>query len=189
MQTSALSFIDAGLSALESSLHDRGAALRNVQLATLSPEGRPALRTLVLRAFERSPASAEMHSDARAGKVRDIACAGQVALLAWSSADQLQLRFEGDARLHRGDAVARARWDKLSPNARNTYGLHTEPGAPVTNPEDQSHLSPEQQFQQFAVILVTLTSVDVLRLEPEGGQTRAYGRFTSSGIAGTWIGP
>ncbi len=189
MQTTALSFIEAALSALERSLHDRGSDLRNVQLATLSPEGYPGLRTLVLRGFERAPACAEMHTDARAAKAREIARARQVTLLAWSSADQLQIRLEGDARLHRDDEVARARWDGLSPRARDTYGLRAEPGAPVDDPEDRSHLPPEQQYLQFAVILVSLTGIDVLRLGPEGSQTRARGRFTGSGIEARWSGP
>ncbi len=189
MQTTALSFIEAALSALERSLHDRGSDLRNIQLATLSPEGRPGLRTLVLRGFERAPACAEMHTDARAAKVRDIAHAGQVTLLAWSSADQLQIRLEGDARLHRDDEVARARWDGLSPNARNPYGSRAEPGAPIADPDDQSHLPPDQQFLQFTVISVSLTDIDVLRLGREGSQTRARGRFTASGIGAYWSGP
>ena len=188
MPTDALSFIEDALSALEGSLHDRGSDLRNVQLATLSPQGRPRLRTLVLRGFERSPACAEMHSDARAAKAHDIAHARQVSLLAWSSADQLQIRLEGDARLHRDDEVARARWEGLSPSARNTYGLRAEPGSPIADPDDRSHLPPEQQFLQFAVILVSLTGIDVLRLGPEGSQTRACGRFTASGIASRWSG-
>ena len=206
MRMTALTFIETALSALERSLHERGSDLRNVQLATLSPQGRPGLRTLVLRGFERSPASAEMHTDARAAKARDIAHAGQVTLLAWSSADQLQIRLDGDARLHRDDDVARARWEGLSPNARNSYGLRADPGsrvaappprsgwraapgAPGAAPDDRSHLPPEQQFLQFAVILVSLSGIDVLRLGPEGSQTRACGRFTASGIDARWSGP
>ena len=189
MQQPALSFIEAGLSALERSLDDRGNEFRNVQLATSSPGGHPGLRTLVLRGFERFPACAEMHSDARAGKVRDITHASQVTLLSWSSADHLQLRFEGTARLHRDDEVARARWDRLSPKARNTYGLRAEPGTPVPDPEEQAHLPPDEQFRQFTVILISLSNIDVLRLDPEGGQMRASGRFTSSGITAQWIGP
>ena len=189
MQTSALSFIDAGLSALERSLHDHEGELRNIQLATISAEGRPGLRTLVLRGFDRSEACAEMHTDARAGKVRDIAHAREVTILAWSAADHLQLRFEGRARLHRDDEIARARWDKLSANARNTYGLRSEPATPIADPEDQSHLPPEEQFRQFTVILVSLTAFDILRLEPGGGQTRACGSFGPAGITGYWVGP
>jgi len=189
MPAAALSFVESGLSALERALHDRGSDFRNVQIATVSPEGNPSLRTLVLRGFGRSPACAEMHTDARAGKARDIAQASRVALLSWSSADHLQLRFEGSARLHHGDAVARSRWDTLSSKARDTYGLRAEPGASIPDPDDRTHLPPDEQFRQFAVILVSLASVDILRLDPDGAQTRARGQFTPSGLSAHWIAP
>ncbi len=189
METTALRFVEDALSSLERSLHDRGSELRNVQLATLSPEGRPGLRTLVLRGFERAPGCAEMHTDARAGKARDIAHRPHVTLLAWSAADQLQIRLAGEARLHRDDEVARLRWEALSPNARKSYGLRSEPGTPIVDPDDRSHLPADQQFLQFAVILVSLTGLDVLRLGPEGSQTRACGGFTASGIDVRWSGP
>lgn len=188
MQTS-LSFVEAGLSALQRALQDRGNELRNIQMATVSPEGRPDLRTLVLRDLQLLPASAEVHSDARAAKVRDIAVTDRVSLLAWSSADRLQLRLGGIARLHRGNDVARARWAALSPKARDAYGSQAIPGAEIKSPGDQHHLSPKEQFLQFTVILVSLDTVDVLRLEPDGGQTRASGRFTPAGIVACWVSP
>jgi len=86
-------------------------------------------------------------------------------------------------------ALPMPRWDGLSGNARGAYGLRAEPGSPMADPDDKSHLSPKQQFQQFAVILVSLTSVDVLRLGPKGGQTRDSGRFMPSGLTASWRGP
>ncbi len=189
MQTSALSFIESAFSALERSVQDRKGELRNIQLATVSPEGRPGVRTVVLRDFQRAPAGAEMHSDARADKARDIAHAEAVTFVAWSGEDHLQLCFKGSARLHRDDDVSRDRWDKLSTKGRDTFGLRAEPGTPIADPEDQSHMPPEEQYLQFTVILVSLTSVDVLRLGPDGDQTRAHGLFTSSSIEAEWIGP
>lgn len=188
MPPPALAFVEDALSALERALHERGAPLRNVQLATASPAGPPGLRTLVLRGFSRAPATAEMHTDARAAKARDIARTPAASLLAWSSADGLQLRFEGTARLHRDDDLARARWAALSANARATYGLRATPGAPLADPADRAHLPPDEQFRQFAVILLALDTVDVLRLGPHGEQTRALARFTPSGLDAGWIG-
>ena len=188
MESPALSFVEAGLSALERALQAHHGELRNVQLATLSPDGAPGLRTVVLRGFERSPASAEMHTDARAAKARDIAGDGRVSLLAWSAEDRLQLRFDGIARLHRNDDLARGRWDGLSANARKAYGLRSQPGSPIADPTEQAHLPEAAQAEQFAVILVALDSVDVLRLEEGGGQTRARGRFDAAGLSAAWIG-
>ena len=182
------SFLQTGLAALEHALDAHGDDLRNVQLASVGADGRAALRTVGLRGFTRAPAVAEMHSDARAGKVGDIAREPRVSLLAWSAEAKLQLRFEGVARLHRDDAVARARWDALSENARKPYGLLAHPGTPIADPRDQPHLPAAERFGQFTVILVTLEGMDALRLGENGSQTRAAGRFGDVGLAARWVG-
>ena len=188
MPSPPLAFVDDALAALERSVRDREGDLRNVQLATVSPDGTPSLRTLVLRGFERSPPCAEVHSDARAAKVRDIAACDTVALLAWSAADHLQLRFTGTARLHREDELARARWDRLPPAARAPYGLLADAGTPIDDPASQPHLPDAQRFARFVVVRVALTGLDVLRPGPDGAQTRAAGRFTPAGIEAGWVG-
>ena len=184
----ASAFVEAALSALERALHARGHELRNVQLATTAPEGRPGLRTVVLRDFQRAPFRAEIHTDARAAKVREISYSGHVTLLAWSAADRLQVRFEGVARLHRGDDVARDRWDALSPGARKPYGLKACPGTPIASPDDQPQLPAGEQFQQFTVIRIALSTVDILRLEAEGGQTRACADLRAAPFEARWVG-
>ena len=188
MEQSASAFIEAGLAQLADAVHHRNSDLRNIQLATVTAAGEPDVRTLVLRGFDRSHAVLEMHSDWRACKVQDIVQASPVAVLAWSSADQLQLRFKGAARLHHAEQIARARWDALSANARNAYGLRSHPGHPTEHPGDQSHLPPAEQFGQFVVILVGVVSVDMLRLGPSGQQTRATARFLGANLDASWVG-
>ena len=187
MQT-AREFVETAIAALERALGQRGHELRNVQLATVGPEGRPGLRTLVLRGFDRTPFRAELHTDARAAKVREIAHSRHVALLAWSGADRLQLRFTGTGLMHRGDDLARARWTALPSGARSAYGTLVEPGAPVASPDARDHLPPEEQFAQFAVISIALASLDVLRLEDHGGQTRAFANLQADPFDAHWIG-
>ena len=181
-------FVEDALDALQRALAERD-EMRNAQLATVTTAGRPALRTLVLRGFDRGAEPViETHSDARAAKVADIAGMSEVALLAWSPERQLQLRFAGTATLHRGDALARQRWDELSEGARCPYGLAPEPGRACPAPNDGSHLPEEDRFAQFAVIRVKLSSVDVLRLAKDGGQTRAQGLFAPDGLRAEWVG-
>lgn len=188
MQT-ANEFLESGLLALDLALRQPGNDFRNLQLATLSPGGRPDVRTVVLRGFDRSPPCLEIHSDARAGKVRDIGASRRVTVLAWSAAEQTQLRFEGEASLHRGDALARRRWDALSGKARRPYGLQAAAGAPVGDPESQAHLPEAQRFEQFVVIRVALDRIDMLRLYPEGRQLRVTGRLGPDRLTAEWVGP
>lgn len=187
MHATALGFIEDALSRLEAAVHDHASGLRNVQLATVSAAGAPEVRTLVLRGFTRLPGKAELHTDIRTAKARAVADVQGVALLAWSSAEQLQLRLAGPARLHCGDAVARQRWEKLSANARGAYGTVSAPGTATDDPEHRPLLPPDEQFRQFGVLLVDLETVDVLRLAPGGRQTRAAGCFAVGGLQAEWV--
>lgn len=188
MPDSPATFIEEALSVLQRSLHDHGSDLRNVQLATVAADGAPEVRTLVLRAFAWPPGRLELHSDVRAAKVAAIAATERVALLAWSAEEQLQLRFSGTARLHRDDEIARDRWEGLSPRSRAAYGTVAVPGAGIPDPAGRPLLAPDEQYRQFGVLLIAIGSIDVLRLGPEGRQTRASGRFEPDGLNGTWVG-
>ena len=187
MPISSFCFIEDALSLLEHAVQDRASELRHVQLATVSPGGVPEVRTLVLRAFGVSPALAELHTDMRAAKAQAISAKPQIAMLAWSAAGQVQLRFDGTAALHCGDAIARERWQRLSPNARGAYGTRVAPGRPMADPDDRTFLAPEEQYRQFGVLLISLETVDVLRLGPEGRQTRASGRLDALRSTSEWI--
>ena len=187
MESSPAAFIEDALSVLERSVRDHRSDLRNIQLATVSTSGEPEVRTLVLRGFAWPPGTMEMHTDVRSAKVAAIGDAGRVAVLAWSAADQLQLRFSGIARLHRGDDLTRDRWEGLSRGARSAYGTVATPGAAIPDPAERAYLPPDERRRQFGVLLVALESVDVLRLGPEGRQTRASGRLGADGLRGDWI--
>ena len=75
------------------------------------------------------------------------------------------------------------------PTPARAYGLRSYPGHTVAEPGGGEHLPPDEQFAQFAVVIMSLANVDVLRLDGEGGQTRAYGRFMPSGLEASWVGP
>ena len=190
MTLDAATFVDEALARLRHASSERDDDLRNVQLATVSADGHPHLRTMVLRGFETAdPPCLEVHSDARAAKVHDITDGrDRVSLLAWSSAEQLQLRFEGEATIHRGDALARDRWGGLSDGGRMPYGLRADPGSVILDPSDQRHLPPDGQARLFVVLRIAIASVDVLRLGAHGTQSRALRHFDEAGAPSHWIG-
>lgn len=190
MTQDAAAFIEDAFARLERALSERGDDLRNVQLATVSADGSPRLRTMVLRGFERTvPPCLEVHSDARAAKVRDIAAGhDRVCLLAWSNEEKLQLRFEGSAAVHRDDAISRTEWDGLSAGGRKPYGLRADPGSAIPDPSDQSHLPRDEQARQFVVLRIIVSSIDVLRLGEHGAQSRASQCFDDGRERPHWIG-
>ncbi|MCQ8242081.1 pyridoxamine 5'-phosphate oxidase family protein [Rhizosaccharibacter radicis] len=189
MPASSRPFIADALDAVARAARDRDGELRTVQLATLGTDGAPSVRSVVLRALEGS--EAELHSDARAGKVRDVRREPRVSLLAWSAEAKLQLRLDGTALLHEGDAFARERWDALPDAGRTAYGARAAPGEAIDDPGDRRWLQDEERFRCFVVMRVRLHRVEVLRLEPHGNQTRAVAGLDRSGALHNerWIGP
>ncbi len=164
--------LDRALAGLAAASADRHSPWRWLQLATAAPDGTPALRTLVLRRFDRLPPAATFHADRRSPKIGAIAARPGVELLAWAPAEQLQIRMRGAARIHAGDDVARAAWDALSPGARATYALAAVPGMEVTDAAADARIGDADAFGQYAVIRVAIAAFDILELGPSGAQFR-----------------
>ena len=89
-------------------------------LATLR-EGRPQVRTVVLRGAAREAGTMEIHTDRLTAKVQAIRAQPQVALVVWRAEDDLQIRVEGEAALLDGDAHA-DRWANVPAGSRANYG-------------------------------------------------------------------
>ena len=67
---------------------------RTPTLATISANGFPAQRTVVLRAADRAAAEVEIHTDALTPKVEELRANNKAALHVWVRKSMLQLRLE-----------------------------------------------------------------------------------------------
>ena len=148
---------------------DRENAWRLLALGSQGADGAPRQRMVVLRGFEPWSLTLWLHSDARAGKVGEIAADPRVSLLGWDAARQWQLRLEGEARLHRGDALADRAW----------AAMPAPPPPPVVTPQARAN---------FCVITVRLRQMEWLHLDPERHR-RARFRFLGQGVEARWLIP
>jgi pyridoxamine 5'-phosphate oxidase len=83
-------------------VHDRHAPARHPTLATVSPDGRPQARTVVLRAADKAAGTLDIHTDLRSAKVADLRATPFAALHVWDAAAHLQLRLEAQFTLLTG---------------------------------------------------------------------------------------
>jgi len=63
-------------------VHDRHAPARHPTLATVSPQGRPQARTVVLRAVNKTTGTLDIHTDLWSAKVGDLWVTPFAAILA-----------------------------------------------------------------------------------------------------------
>ena len=163
---------------LAEGVSDRASPFRNVTLGSVDASGAPCVRTVVLRGFDPARSLLTVHTDLRAAKTVQVRANPLVALHAWDDAAQTQLRIGGRAALHAADARSEAEWGRLHGGSRATYAVADAPGTPITDPAAVGRVPDEAAFAHFAVIDVSVFSLEWLLLAREGHR-RA--RFTFGG--------
>jgi hypothetical protein len=167
---------------------DRRAAFHTPTLATIGADGAPEARTLVLRGFEPGSRTLRLHTDARSGKVAELARDPRCALHLYDPGAKLQLRLACRAALHGDDALAEAAWAGSRDFSRMCYAIEPAPGTPVAEPPAAPR-DPQAGRGAFRVILLRFDRLEWLELAA-AGHRRA--RFTWDGDAApamTWLVP
>ncbi len=161
---------------------DAKAPARLPVLATVSPEGWPEARTVVLRAATRSEGTCEVHTDLTSDKMASLSAAPRAALHIWEPRAQLQMRLAARVQVLSG-AGAAGRWARVPDASRAGYGKHPVPGTPIPGPLDYETRSDPAAF---AVLILTLDRIEALHLGPQ--HSRAL-YLREDGWQGRWLSP
>jgi pyridoxamine 5'-phosphate oxidase len=163
-------------------VHDRHAPARQPTLATVSTEGRPKARTVVLRAADRRTGTLRVYTDAQSHKVVELRATPFVALHIWDSSAHLQIRLAASVTILTGAEVVEP-WRDMPEHARMAYGSTPLPGTPVS---DALCYTKTSDPSAFAVLHLTIDSMDVVHLGP---QHRRAGFRRDDSWAGQWLVP
>ncbi len=137
------------------------------QVATVSPAGRPEVRTVVLRHLAQDGAPS-FATDARSAKMAALATGGWLELCLWRPDVGEQLRLLGRARVHAGDDThVLAMWAALPPDTRALF-FDAAPGTPVRDarPAPPAPTAGGPPPPSFAVVRVVPERCDHLELGP-----------------------
>lgn len=169
---------------------DRRSPFHTPALATLGLDGRPRLRTVVLREADPAARRLRVHLDRRSEKAAEIARDPRVALHAYDAAGRFQLRVEGTGALHTDDPVADAAWAAARPMSRKTYAVAPGPGTPL--PSGDAYDLPDDAEvgrPHFAVLVVTVARIETLGLAREGHRRARFDWDAGGALAMTWLVP
>lgn len=148
-----------------------------VQLATKAQDGRPRVRTVVLRHADAARRLLRVHTDARSSKCREIEREPLVALHGVDLDAGFQIRIEGRAALLRDGPIHDAAWAATPDETRALYRSATTAGADYP---------PDAGRENFVVVEVEAFWLDALDLA-EDGWRRASFSWTTSGWSGGWV--
>ena len=191
---------DRMMGALEHGAEDRNDAMHTLAFSTLSLEGNPATRTVVLRAFDRKRRCIRFHSDIRSTKVKELKQDPRVSVLFYHPAQKIQIRARGQAVLHSDDAMADDLWEHLWVLGRRCYMAPRAPGSHAAKPSPNLPLewmdqkpsmeASESGRPNFCVIEVILSHLEWLELGFQG-HTRAgfCWEAVSQQWEGSWLEP
>ena len=150
-------------SMLQRGVHDRHAAARHPVLATVSADGLPQARTVVLRAADRAAGTLQVYTDLKSAKVADLRATPRAALHVWDSRAHLQIRLAAKVTILSG-ADVRAIWEKLPDPSRLAYGVDPAPGEPI---DAALSYARHPDAPAFGVLHLEVQAMDVLHLGPD----------------------
>lgn len=158
------------------------------------------LHMMVLRACDPDFAQVRFHTDARSHKVGTIGTGAPVSLLAFDSEAKVQIRARGMGRIETAGPVVDAAWARADAYARRCYLAEAGPGTAIALPAsglpaaiegirpNEEQLVPARE--NFAVLLVALTSLDWLYLAHNGHRRAKFSRGgPGQPWQGTWVIP
>lgn len=150
--------------------------------ATLSPDGWPEARTVVLRAADRDGGEVTLHTDVTSDKIKSLQLTPRAALHIWDAGQQLQLRLQAEVAIDTGPNT-RALWDKIPDHAQQSYGVTPPPGTVITTALNYDKIPDPDTF---AVLYCTIMHIDAVHL----GTDHRRARFSRARHwSGEWLSP
>jgi pyridoxamine 5'-phosphate oxidase len=172
---------------------DRRSAFHHPTVTTLGMDGRPRLRTVILRACDVSHRRLRFHTDVRSEKINEIGRDPRTSLHFYEPSSKIQMRLEGVATVNTDNAVADAAWADSRDFSRQTYGIAPGPGTVIAAGADfalpgASHEATATGRSNFCAVTVEIESLEWLYLA-SAGHRRALFRWDSGGASGQWLAP
>ena len=161
---------------------DRLHPARHPTLATISPDGWPEARTVVLRSADPVAAMLTAHTDLHSAKVASLRATPRAALHVWMPKDRLQLRLNCFVSMRHGADVADI-WAKVPDLSRQSYGITPAPGTPISS--DLGYVK-APDAATFTVLGFTVMHIDAVHL---GDMHRRAGFQRGDDWAGQWLVP
>ena len=153
-------FLDHAWSLLTRGVADPKSVAKYPTFSTISEEGFPTMRTVVLRSAVGIANCLEIHTDIQTNKVFSLKKNNLAGLHFWIPKAKFQIRASVVVDILTGSKVE-DQWNKIPMQSRVSYGSKPSPGIEVNGPFDYQKL-PEQD--NFAVLRCDIRALDLLYL-------------------------
>ena len=153
-------FLDHAWSLLIRGVADPKSVAKNPTFSTISEEGFPEMRTVVLRRADRKANYLEIHTDLQTKKIFSLKTNNFAGLHFWVPKARFQIRASVVVDILTG-AKVKSQWDKTPLQSRVSYGSIPPPGIKINGPFDYQKVSEQDNF---AVLRCDIRELDLLYL-------------------------
>ena len=155
---------------------------RRPTFATVSPDGWPEARTVVLRTADQGAGEITLHTDLYSDKIKSLREAARAALHIWDAGQNFQIRLQAEVSIQSGPDT-RQLWDKIPDHAQQSYGVTPPPGAPIETALDYSK---QPDPNTFAILHCKVMHIDAVHL---GTDHRRVSFSRTRHWQGQWLSP
>jgi len=161
---------------------DKKSPARHPTFVTLSSDGFPKARTLVMRRSDRKNNEIEFHTDTTSSKMFELDRDPRAGIHIWLPKVHLQIQMGVEVEVQVGDITIPI-WREVPINSRVAYGTIPSPGTVIPNPLAFEQV-PDQE--RFAILICHIQSVELLLLGNK--HIRALYKRTTN-WRGEWLSP
>ena len=155
--------LDVAWTLIEEGVNESDSSFHLPTIASLSADGFPVMRTVVLRNVDVKQRELCFHTDRRSGKSSELLINSKMCLHFYDASIRTQIRLEASAQLHTADPLAAAAWEASRPFSRLCYSSDIEPGTKVASPPEAP--TPKNANENIGYANFCLVRVAVHRLE------------------------
>ena len=194
MDTSPTSLYDIAWVMLKTATVERRKPCHLANVATIGLDGRPKVRTVVLRDANIADHTIRFHTDARSQKVGELAINANVEAHFYDQPANIQIRVSGVAKVHSTDhPLAKKAWGVAQPMSKVCYRLDAGPGSTLESGDAYGYLAYEKDAadpaeQQFRTVTIKVDRLEVVVLKVDANR-RAVFEIKDGKVDGRWVVP
>lgn len=166
---------------------DRRSPIHTIAVATIDTEGRPSVRTVVLRAVDPDAWRLRFHTDLRSRKLADLARQPTLAILAYHPQAKIQLRLDGRAHVLASEEASPI-WAEVTPHGRECYRVASAPGTPISSAAEGAVMDADGR-ERFCAVDIEVESLEWLYLAAQGHRRARFRRRGDGSVDAGWLVP
>ncbi len=172
-QYNALTFWDFCIIQFSKAIDSAKHPLHVANVSTVTSNGSPQTRSVVLRQFNEKIPEFTFHTDLRSPKMKDLNHCQNLCLHWYDSSSRVQIRLSAVATTHNQNERTKRAWNSSRESSRACYGTPNPPGShmsqfPAAPPVPKADDS--KGFAQFVVVSCCFEELEILTLHATGHQ-------------------